>query len=59
MGSMSRSKMADEEECTEVGDEGIEAGDREPRRPVRRCCDVRFESLFSLVVLARLVADVM
>lgn len=34
---------------TEVGDDGIDAGDFEPTRCVRRCCDVRLESLFGLV----------
>ena len=54
MGSISRSKMAEEEEwlrekvrmcdrnyCehtyTDVGEDGIEAGEREPRRWGRRC----------------------
>lgn len=63
MGSISRSKMADDDEWlqgdvsdarqqkgvpsgtyTDVGDEGIDPGEREPKRPVRRCCDVRCES---------------
>lgn len=45
---------------TDVGDEGIEAGEREPRRWVRRSCELRFESLRSRDGLAaRLVADVM
>lgn len=32
IGSMSRSKMAEDEECTEVGEDGIDPGEREPRR---------------------------
>lgn len=38
---------------TEVGDEGIDEGDFEPMRCVRRCCDVLFDSLFSLGVAVR------
>ena len=32
---------------TDVGDDGIDAGEREPKRCVRRCCELRFASLFS------------
>ena len=56
MGSMSRSKMADDDEClhqsvsftkkgrnskayTEVGDEGIDPGEREPNLLVLRSCE--------------------
>lgn len=41
---MSRSKMADEDDFTDVGDDGIEAGDSEPRcageveRRGDKCC---------------------
>ena len=82
MGSISRSKIAEEEEwlrkerCeilhirgdmhedaqthTDVGEEGMDAGEREPRRWVRRCCELWLESLRSRDGLAaRLVADVM
>lgn len=43
---------------TDVGDDGIDAGDRDPRRCVRRCWELRFESLRSRDGL-RFVADVM
>ena len=81
MGSISRSKIAEEEEwlrrerCkilhiggdrrkdaqthTDVGEEGMDAGEREPRRWVRRCCELWLESLRSREGLARLVAEVM
>ena len=44
---------------TDVGDEGIDAGEREPRRCVLRCCELRFESLRSRDGVVRLVAEVM
>ena len=31
IGSISRSKIADDDECTEVGDDGMEFGERERR----------------------------
>jgi hypothetical protein len=39
MGSMSRSKIADDDEWTDVGEDGMEFGEREPRRAVHvwRC----------------------
>jgi hypothetical protein len=39
IGSISRSNMADDDECTEVGDDGMKLGGREPNRisEVRRC----------------------
>lgn len=46
MGSMSRSKMADEEECTDVGDEGIEDA-REP--VIREFAEGRVESGWGVV----------
>lgn len=58
MGSMSRSKMAEEEEWTEVGEEGIEEGEREPRRCVRRSWELRLESLRSRAGFTRLVLEV-
>lgn len=47
---MSRSKMAEEEECADVGEEGMDEGEREPTlaEPVWRCWDVWLESLCSL-----------
>ena len=51
-------RIGDDGTYTEVGDEGIDAGDREPRRLVRRCCDVLLESRCSLVGLARLELEV-
>lgn len=39
-GSISRSKMAEDEECTDVGEDGIELGEREPilaASEVRKC----------------------
>ena len=70
MGSMSRSKMADEEEClekvkkvapsvkgdkkrvawsyAEVGDDGMEEGEREPSLLLCKSWDVWDESLYSL-----------
>ena len=35
------------ETYTDVGDDGIEAGEREPKRCVLRCWELRFASLFS------------
>ena len=43
---------------TEVGDEGIDAGDREPRRCVRRCCEVRLVTFWSLGSGGRLAFEV-
>lgn len=44
---------------TEVGDEGIELGEREPTRCVRRCCEVRWDNRCSLAAgLARCVLEV-
>ena len=43
---------------TEVGDEGIELGEREPTRWVRRCWEVRFERRCSLTGLAKLPFEV-
>lgn len=41
---MSRSNIADDEEWTDVGDEGIEAGDLDPSRgAVCNSCDCRAE----------------
>lgn len=42
------------ETYTDVGDEGMEEGEREPTRCVRRCWELRFDSLRSRVGLARL-----
>lgn len=44
---------------TDVGDDGIEAGDREPKRWVLRCWELRLERRRSRDGLARLVLDVM
>ena len=44
---------------TDVGEEGIDAGEREPRRCVRRCCELWLESLRSREEGMRLVAEVM
>ena len=41
----------------EVGDEGIEAGEREPKRCVRRCCEARFARRFSLGGLGNVVFE--
>lgn len=43
---------------TEVGDEGIDEGDLVPAGCVRRCCDVRLESLFSFGGATRFVFEV-
>jgi hypothetical protein len=50
-GSMSRSKIADEEECTDVGEDGIDDGDLEPSLagPVVRSVDCR-EGTFGVVM---------
>ena len=40
-----------------MGDEGIDAGDREPKRCVRRCCEARFASRFSLGGLGSVVFE--
>lgn len=57
-GSMSLSKIAEDDECTDVGDEGIDAGDLVPIGCVRRCCDVRFESLLSFGEAVKFVFEV-
>lgn len=44
---------------TDVGDDGIELGEREPKRWVRRCWELRLERRRSREGLARLVLDVM
>lgn len=44
---------------TDVGDDGMEAGDREPKRWVLRCWELRLERRRSRDGLARLVLDVM
>ena len=43
---------------TEVGDEGIDAGEREPRRPVRRCWEALWESLCSFGAVERFALEV-
>lgn len=41
-----------------MGEEGIEEGERDPMRWVRRCCEFLLDSLRSRVGLARLVLEV-
>ena len=50
---------ADRQTYTEVGEEGIEEGEREPTLCVRRCCELRFDNFRSRVGLARFELEVM
>lgn len=43
---------------TDVGDEGMDEGEREPRRWVRRSCELRLDILRSRAGLARFVFEV-